>query len=56
MAVTSPSIYASINPPPPRLPALGRVMAKEKPTPTAASIALPPAFKIARPSSEDSLF
>ena len=33
------------NPPPPRLPALGKVTAKENPTATAASIALPPSLK-----------
>ena len=46
-------MYTSINPPPPRLPALGSVTANEKPTATAASIALPPLFKISTPMSDD---
>ncbi len=41
----------SINPPPPRLPALGCVTAKANPTAAAASMALPPAFRIANPAS-----
>ena len=45
-----------MNPPPPRLPALGKVMANENPTATAASTAFPPLFKISIPMSEDRLF
>ena len=40
----------SMKPPPPRLPARGRLTARAKPTPTAASTALPPAAKIATPT------
>ena len=46
----------SINPPPPRLPALGKVVAREKPTATAASTAFPPAPNIYAPIFEDSIF
>ena len=42
-----------MKPPPPRLPALGKVVAKEKPTATAASIALPPLSRISIPISDD---
>ena len=45
-----------MNPPPPRLPALGRVTASENPTATAASTALPPLFIISIPTSEDNSF
>ena len=45
-----------MKPPPPRLPALGRVVASEKPTATAASTAFPPIFKISLPISEERLF
>ena len=45
----------SINPPPPRLAALGKVTARVNPTATAASIAFPPAFKISKPASVASL-
>ena len=49
-------MYISIKPPPPKLPALGRVIANEKPTATAASTAFPPLFKISIPISDDRLF
>ena len=42
-----------MKPPPPKLPALGRVIAKENPTATAASIAFPPIFKISTPISDE---
>ena len=42
-----------MKPPPPILPALGRVAVREKPTAIAASTALPPLSKIAFPMSED---
>ena len=45
-----------MKPPPPRFPALGRVTAKENPTATAASIALPPLLRISNPRSEERLF
>ena len=41
----------SMNPPPPRLPAVGCVTASAKPTAIAASMALPPAFNTASPAS-----
>ena len=43
---------ATKNPPPPRLPLLEDVTAKAKPTATAASIALPPLFRIEIPASD----
>ena len=46
----------SINPPPPRFPALGKVMVREKPTATAASTAFPPASNICAPILDDSIF
>ena len=39
-----------MNPPPPILPACGCVTASAKPTATAASTALPPAFRISTPT------
>ena len=42
-----------MNPPPPRLPALGRVTDRENPTATAASTALPPFLIISIPTSDD---
>ena len=39
-----------MKPPPPRLPARGRVTARAKPTATAASTTLPPAFKTSTPT------
>ena len=41
--------WISINPPPARFPALGRVTAKANPVATAASTALPPKAKISAP-------
>src|SRR5688500_11685287 len=41
----------TMKPPPPRLPAEGCVTASAKPTAIAASTALPPLFKIFRPTS-----
>ena len=41
----------SMNPPPPRLPALGSVTARAKPTATAASTALPPLRRISTPAA-----
>ena len=38
-----------MKPPPPRFPALGNVVAKEKPTATAASTALPPILRTSIP-------
>ena len=49
-------MYISMKPPPPRLPALGKVIASEKPTATAASTAFPPLFKISIPISDDRRF
>ena len=43
-----------MKPPPPILPARGKVTASAKPTPTAASTALPPCCKISRPTAEAS--
>ena len=43
---------ATKNPPPPRLPLLEEVTAKAKPTATAASIALPPFFRMEIPASD----
>src|SRR5215469_4709536 len=40
-----------MNPPPPKLPALGCVTASANPTATAASIALPPRFSTSTPAS-----
>ena len=52
MNVVRPSANrASRNPPPPMLPAQGYVTASANPTATAASIALPPAFSTATPTS-----
>ena len=42
-----------MKPLPPRLPARGRVIARENPTATAASMALPPIFNISTPISEE---
>ena len=39
-----------MKPPPPMLPARGKVTASAKPTATAASTALPPCFKISTPA------
>src|SRR5438094_961686 len=41
-----------MKPPPPMLPAYGCVTASAKPTATAASTALPPAWRISSPASE----
>ena len=41
-----------MKPPPPRLPARGKVTASAKPTATAASTALPPRFKMSNPTRE----
>ena len=49
-------MYTSKKPPPPRLPARGRVIANEKPTATAASIAFPPISKISMPMFDESMF
>ena len=52
MNVERPSAKrTSMNPPPPMLPAEGCVTASAKPTATAASTALPPAFSTATPAS-----
>src|SRR4051812_15183741 len=40
-----------MKPPPPRLPAAGKVTASAKPVATAASTALPPAFRISSPTT-----
>src|SRR3954463_15820612 len=40
-----------MKPPPPRLPAAGKVTASAKPVATAASTALPPAFRISSPTA-----
>ena len=40
-----------MNPPPPTLPASGHVTASANPTATAASTALPPRLRTARPTS-----
>ena len=45
-----------MKPPPPMLPALGNVVARENPTATAASTALPPISNISTPISEDKAF
>ena len=39
-----------MKPPPPMLPALGSTTASAKPTATAASMALPPAFRMSTPT------
>ena len=41
-----------MKPPPPRLPARGRVTASAKPTATAASTALPPRFNMSKPTRD----
>ena len=46
----------SIKPPPPKLPARGRVTANAKPTATDASTAFPPCLKISYPTSVACLF
>ena len=45
-----------MKPPPPKLPALGSVVAREKPTATAASTAFPPISKISIPISDERAF
>ena len=42
-----------MNPPPPKLPALGKVAVSENPTATAASTAFPPFERIFAPISEE---
>ncbi len=52
MKVVRPSAKrTSMNPPPPMFPAEGCVTASANPTATAASIALPPFFSTATPTS-----
>src|SRR4051812_29944106 len=51
-ASASPDGWMSMNPPPPMLPASGKVTARAKAVATAASTALPPLWRISAPTRE----